>query len=83
MTPTIINKLLNKLKNKNSSGPEKISTNLLQSIMPVTMNPICHLFNLSFKYGYILALVKTAKIVPIYKTGVMDKFTNYRPVARR
>ena len=76
MTPTIINKALNKLKNKNSSGPDKISTNLLKSIMPVIMNPICYLFDLSFKSGYIPTLLKTAKIVPIYKTGETDKFTN-------
>ena len=81
MTPTIINKALNKLKNKNSSGPDKISTNLLKSIMPVIMNPICYLFDLSFKSGYIPTLLKTAKIVPIYKTGETDKFTNYRPIS--
>ena len=49
MTSTITNKALNTFKNKNSSGPDKISTNLLQSIMPVIINPICHLFNQSFK----------------------------------
>ena len=32
MTPIIINKALNKLKNKISSGPDKISSNLLKSI---------------------------------------------------
>ena len=41
--------------------------------MPVIMNPICHLFDLSFKSGYIPTLLKTAKIVPIYKTGETDK----------
>ena len=45
--------------------------------MPVIMNPIGYLFNLSFKSGYIAILLKTAKIFPIYKTGETDKFTNY------
>ena len=45
------------------------------------MNPICHLFNLSFKSGYIPTILKIAKIVPVYKTGKADKFTNYRPIS--
>ena len=61
MTPDIINDALSKLKNKNSSGPDNISTNLLKSIMPSIMGPICHLFNLSFKTGYIPTILKTAK----------------------
>ena len=62
MTSTIV-------KTKNSSGPDKISSNLLKSIMPVIMTPICHLFNLSFKSGYIPTILKTANNVPIFKTG--------------
>ena len=43
MTPDIINDALSKLKNKNSSGPDNISTNLLKSIMPSIMGLyICH-----------------------------------------
>ena len=76
-----MNNALSKLKNKNSSGPDNISTNLLKSIMPSIMGPICHLFNLSFKTGYIPTILKTAKIVPIFKTGESDKFTNYRPIS--
>ena len=74
MTLIIVNKTLNNLKNKNSSGTEKISSNLLKSTMPFIMNPKCRLFNLWFKSGYIPTLLKIAKIVPMYKTGEMDKF---------
>ena len=67
MTPGIINDALNKLKSKNSSGPDKIST--LKSIIPIIMGPICHLFDLSFKTGFIPTTLKTAKIVPIFKAS--------------
>ena len=70
MTPDIINDALKKLKIKNSSGPEKISTNLLKSIIPIIMGPICHLFNLSLKTGFIPTIHKTAKIVSIFKAAV-------------
>ena len=79
MTQTIINQALN--KKIKYSGPDKILTNLLKSIMPIIMNPICCLFNMSFKSGYIPTLLKTAKKVPIYKTGETDKFTNYKPIS--
>ena len=81
MTPDIINDALNRLKSKNSSGPDKISTNLLKSIIPTIMGPICYLFNLSFKTGFIPTILKTAKIVPIFKAGETDNFTNYRPIS--
>ena len=53
MTPDIINDAINKLKNKNSSVPDNISTNLLKLIMSSIMDPICHLFNMPFNNGYI------------------------------
>ena len=82
MTPDIINDALSKLKNKNSSGPDNISTNLLKSIMPSIMGLyICHFFNMSFKTGYIPTIFKTGKIVPVFKTGESDTFTNYRPIS--
>jgi len=80
-TPNIINDALSKLKNKNSSGPDNISTNPLKSIMPSIMGPICHLFNMLFKNGYIPTILKTGKIGPVFKTGESDKFTNYRPIS--
>ena len=44
------------------------------------MGPYCHLFNLSFKTGFIPTILKTAKIVPIFKAGETDNFTNYRTI---
>ena len=73
MTPDIVNDALKKLKIKNSSGPYKISTNLLKSIIPIIMGPISHLF--------LPTTLKTAKIVPIFKAGETDNLTNYRPIS--
>ena len=44
------------------------------------MGPICHLFNLSFKTLFLPTILKTAKIVPIFKAGETHNFTNYRPI---
>ena len=45
------------------------------------MFPICHLFNLSLSSGYIPMELKTAKIIPIYKSEDCDLFNNYRPIS--
>ena len=45
------------------------------------MGPICYLLKMSFKTGYILTILKTAKIAPVFKTGESDEFTNYKPVS--
>ena len=77
----IVNEALVKLKNKNSSGPDNISTNLLKYISTTIMNPLSHILNLSFKTGYIPTCMKTAVIKPIFKKGKPDEFTNYRPIS--
>ena len=45
------------------------------------MGPICHLFDLSFKTGFIPTTLKTVKTIPIFKAGETDDFTNYRPIS--
>ena len=77
----IILNALGKLKSKNSCGPDKISTSLMKFIAPSILDPLSHLFNLSFKTGFIPTCLKTAVIKPIYKKGDSDSFTNYRPIS--
>ena len=72
---------LSKLKPKYSSGRDNISTMLLKEIMPLIIKPVTYLFNLSLKTGYIPDDYKCAKIVPIHKSGAMDRFDNYRPIS--
>ena len=81
ITPDIVNEALKRMKSKNSSGHDKISSNLLKFIAPSVMLPLCHLFNLSFKLGYIPDCLKIAMVKPIYKKGPQDNFTNYRPIS--
>jgi len=81
VTPNILKESLCKLKNKNSSGGDGISTNLLKLIFPEITNPLCHLFNLSFRTAYIPTEMKTAKVIPVFKSGDSDNFTNYRPIS--
>ena len=63
MSPSVILHIANKLKPKNSCGPDNISTNLLKQILPIIIKPVCYLFNLSLQTGYIPAELKTAKVI--------------------
>jgi hypothetical protein len=65
------------LQSKDSAGVDTISNNLLKLI-----SPLVHLLNLSLKTGYIPVQVKTAVIIPLYKSeGSINELTNYRPIS--
>ena len=81
VTPELIYNTLSKIKSKKSTGLDNISTVLLKEIMNSIIFPLCHLFNLSFKTGYIPDSYKCAKIIPIHKSDEENIFNNYRPIS--
>jgi hypothetical protein len=81
VTQDLILETLAKLKPKNSLGGDNISTKLLKYIISPIAPTLTHLFNLSFKTGYIPDNYKCARVIPIYKDGDRDKFNNYRPIS--
>ena len=81
VTPQLIKIIVSKLKPKRSTGPDNISTKLLKEILPTIILPLCHIFNLSLQTGFIPVRFKTAKVIPIYKSGDKHLFTNYRPIS--
>jgi hypothetical protein len=81
ITEEIILDTLKLLKSKNSSGHDKISTKLLKEIMPSIIIPVVYLFNLSIRTGFVPDSYKCARIIPIFKSGPRNIFTNYRPIS--
>lgn len=81
VTPEVLLFALDKMKNKNSSGNDNISTNLLKYSIDPLILPLCHLYNLSFKSGVVPMSLKTAKCIPIFKSGDPGDFSNYRPIS--
>ena len=86
VTKEKIYETLSRLKGKNSSGCDKLSTNLLKDILPFIVDALVHLFNLSLTTGYIPDNYKCARVIPIYKLNTYSKedttqFTNYRPIS--
>jgi hypothetical protein len=69
------------LKSKTSQGYDNISTKLTKQIIDEIAETLTHIFNQSFLTGVIPEQLKTAKIIPIYKSGDKTLFNNYRPIS--
>ncbi len=52
-----------------------------EQVLPSIVNPVKHIFNLSFQTGYIPLELKTARVVPIHKSDSNSLFNNYRPIS--
>ena len=66
ITPNEIKRHIENLPSRNSSGYDNISNKLLKSIKYSILNPLMHIFNLSFKQGVFLDAMKLSEIVPLF-----------------
>ena len=69
------------LKDKSSLDFNGLSSSFVKKIIRSIANPLCHIFSLSFISGDIPSQLKTAKIIPIFKSGDSSSLDNYRPIA--
>ena len=82
VTTRTVKKAIIALKNKNSSGVDFISSNILKSAINVIAEPLTYLVNSSILEGIFPDTWKTAKVIPIYKGkgSTLDK-NMYRPIS--
>ena len=80
-TPIEIDKIIRKLANKNSSGYDRISNQMLKWLRPVITLPLCIIYNKSLQEGYFPEKMKLAEVVPLYKGGDESLSNNYRPIS--
>ena len=64
-----------------SAGWDELKPVIMKNIKHCIAKPLTHICNLSFKTGVFTQQLKTANVVPIYKSGDEDIFSNYRPVS--
>ena len=74
-------KLLGGMQSKYSQGPDGISTKLLKVIIPHILSPLTHCFNLSFQQAFVATQFRSARVIPVYKSGKRDDYSNYRPIS--
>ena len=74
-------KTINSCSNKVSTDSEDLSMNIVKQIVKEVVEPFTHICNLSFIHGKFPENMKIAKVIPLYKGGSKNVYTNYRPVS--
>ena len=77
---TEVLKHLRKLKRKCATGSDNIPACFLKDVCYVIAKPLAHVINLSLTTGIVPNDLKLARITPIYKSGDIHSFDNYRPI---
>ena len=74
-------KVGSELKSGNSCGFDGICSTVVKSVLPFIAEPLSYIFNLSFLTASVPLNLKVAKIIPIFKNGNKQEFSNYRPIS--
>ena len=73
--------ICNSLKSGTSGGFDDIKSDVVKSVKELIAYPLTHIFNCSLTSGIVLDKLKIARVVPIYKSGKTNIFSNYRPIS--
>jgi len=79
-SPAEVLKLVKELKHT-AAGCGNIPAIVIKVIIPHILHILVHLFNMSLKYGIFPSAFKTAKVIPIPKSGDPALIVNYRPIS--
>ena len=71
----------NTLKNKSSSSYDNIVSWIAKTTIDTIAEPLTEIINCSLETGIIPDELKIAKVVPGYKAGAKNEFSNYRPIS--
>ena len=66
---------------KDKSIFENIPLRIYQQIVPLIIEPLTHIVNISLEQGIVPSCCKVAKVTPIFKAGDKDEPGNYRPIS--
>jgi hypothetical protein len=81
ITPADILKIIMKMKSKTSLDCDGLSSKLIKSVDEGISIPLTHVINLSLVSGIVPNAMKFAKVIPIFKSGNANTFSNYRPIS--
>ena len=81
ITSEFVSKYIIQLNSNKATGLDKISARMIKDAATVITPSITKLFNLSIQETIFPTIWKTARIIPIYKSGDKQDPTNYRPIS--
>ena len=73
--------IIKSCKSKHSHDCDDINMYALSKVTDQIVKPLVHIFNLSFSSGIFPGEMKTAKVIPLFKSGDRSDFSNYRPIS--
>ena len=76
----VINEI-SKMDSNKATGNDNISCRLLKLACPVVAKSLTSIINLSLKKGCVPRLWKSAKVLPLHKSGDTSCLKNYRPIS--
>ena len=75
-----VEKIIRNLKDS-SAGWDSIDSKVVKQTYKSFISPLTHIMNLSLSTGIVPLELKVARVIPIFKSGETNVFTNYRPVS--
>ena len=76
-----VGKVIDRLKNKHSSGHDNISNCLIKRLKDVIVLPLTIIINKSLQEGHFPSRMKTAEVIPLHKGKERSNKNNYRPIS--
>ena len=73
--------IINQLNINKSCGSDGIEAKFIVIASEVLSPVLAILFNACFYFGIFSTCLETAKVVPVYKVGDINKVTSYRPIS--
>ena len=73
--------IISSLNSNKASGPNSIPYRILLLLKNEILKQLADLFNLSFMTGVFPSVLKTAKVVPVFKKDSKLDYSNYRPIS--
>ena len=81
VTKDDVHKIIKSLKLKGSTGFDCVSNKLVRSLRNELAYPLKIIINDSLQSGIVPSQLKVAKVLPLYKSGDKQNFSNYRPIS--
>ena len=83
LTPASTEEIIKIIENLKYSSPgwDEISSKVVKGVAQDIASPLTFVCNLSLLNGEVPNEMKIASVTPIYKSGDMSVFSNYRPIS--
>ena len=76
-----ITEIISSLRSGTAGGYDNIPMQIVKDSVDLVSEPLTHIVNLSIQSGIVPDQMKIARVIPIFKSGADNLFSNYRPIS--